>query len=130
MPSFDDNAAPGDVRWAVTRGTTNGDHPRKVLGFFDAYYGDDDPRNVPANLTGLTYTSTVSTGRMSGDTVITAPTATVDLLLGEVTMTMTDEQTRLLTNSTYIWDLVENLGTTTELTLVTGRMTVAGRATP
>jgi len=62
--------------------------------------------------------------------VVATPTVTVDdASLGMLTVSLTDTQTDALVNATYIWDLVENPGTTSESTLIVGRMTVSGRAT-
>lgn len=125
MPSFSFNATPADVRWPVIRG----DDPAMPIFFFDAHTSHGDPVDVPRDLTGYTFASRVATGR--GGTVVATPTVTVvSAALGQISVSMTDTQTDALANSTYIWDLIQNPGTTTETTLITGRMTVAGRATP
>lgn len=125
MPSIDFFGASADVCWPVTRG----DDENLPMQFFATYVRPDDAGNVPLDITGRTYVSSVSTGR--GGTVVCNPTVVVDgdPTLGSLVVSLTDAQSDLLTNSRYIWDLVENPGTTSESTLIVGRMTVSGRAT-
>src|SRR5688572_25630271 len=106
MPSLNFDAQPADVRWPVTRG----DDENMPLQFFTTYTSPGHASNVALDITNRTYVSSVATGR--GGTVLFNPTVTVvDPLTGEVTVSMTDTQTDLLVNSTYIWDLVENPST-------------------
>jgi len=118
--NYDNHAA--DVRFPVTRG----DDENMPLQFGVVVV--DGVVTTPLDITGRTYTSSVATGR--GGTVVATPTVTVDnAALGMLTVSLTDAQTDALVNATYIWDLVENPTTTSESTLIVGRMTVSGRAT-
>ena len=124
MPAVNFDNEPAYTRWPVTRG----DDENMGLQFLTTYVGVADPGNVPLDITGRTYTSSVATGK--GGTVVATPTVTVDdAALGMLTVSLTDAQTDLLVNATYIWDLVENPGTTSESTLIVGPMPASGRAT-
>ena len=123
MPSVDFDSKPADVRWPVTRG----DDENMPLQFFTTFVAEGDAGNVPLDITGRTYTGKIATGR--GGTVVATITYTVDAALGQVTASITDTITDALPNSIYVWDCVENAGTTSESTLIVGRMTVSGRAT-
>ena len=59
------------------------------------------------------------------------PTVTVaNAASGQFTWSLTDTQTDALTEPRYVFDIVENPGTTTERTIVRGKINVTGRATP
>lgn len=124
MPQVEFNSNPAVVVWPVTRG----DDENMPLGFFTTYISDGHASNVPLDITGRTYSSKVARSR--GGAVVVTPTVTVtSAVAGELTVSMTDTQTDLLTASTYIWDLVENAGTSEESTLIVAPMRVSGRAT-
>jgi hypothetical protein len=72
----------------------------------------------------------VSTTRGAA-TATATPTVTVtSAATGKIAWSMTDTQTDALTASRYVWDLVENAGTSSERTIIVGTLLVSGRATP
>jgi len=124
VPAVNFDSEPAYIRWPVTRG----DDENMPLQFFTTYVAVNDPGNDELDITGRSYASSVATGR--GGTVVATPTVTVDdASLGMLTVSLTDTQTDALVNATYIWDLVENPGTTSESTLIVGPMPASGRAT-
>ena len=124
MPSVDFDSKPADVRWPVTRG----DDETMPLQFFTTYIGPDDAGNVPLDITGRTYAGKIATGR-GGDVIATITYTVDDATTGQVTASISDTITDALPNSIYVWDCVENAGTSNETTLIVGRMHVSGRAT-
>ena len=114
---------------AVTLPITRGDDVGYPLALYTTYVSEGSASNVVLDITGRTYSSSVSTTR--GGTVVATPTVTVtSASTGKITWALTDTQTDALTASRYVWDLVENAGTTSERTLIVGVLNMSGRATP
>ena len=112
---------------SVTLPITRGDDVSYPHGLYTSY--TSETVNTPLPITGRTYSSSVSTAR--GGTVVATPTVTVtDAVNGKILWSLTDTQTDLLTEPRYVWDLIENAGTTSERTLIVGVLNVSGRATP
>lgn len=106
---------------------TRGDDVSYPHGLYTSY--TSPTVNTPLDITGRTYSSSVSTAR--GGTVVATPTVTVtNALTGKVLWSLTDTQTDLLTGPRYVWDLIENANTSAERTLIVGVLNVSGRATP
>lgn len=118
-------AGPGPA--TVNLPVVRGDDVAYPLAFYTAY--TSEAVNTPLDITGRTYASSVVLAK--GGTVVATPTVTVtDAATGKVTWSLTDSQTDLLTAGTYVWDLVENPGTSSERTLIIGTLKMQGRATP
>jgi len=116
---------PGSLPLWITRG----DDVSYPQGLYTSY--TSETVNTPLNITGRTYSSSVATAR--GGTVIVGATPTVvvtDAANGKILWSLTDTQTDLLTGPRYVWDLIENAGTTSERTLIVDVLNVSGRATP
>ena len=106
-----------------------GDDVTRVFEFYSSFAGfGNDTTTVPLNLAGRTYSSAIAASK--GGPVVTTPTCTVtDAANGLLSWSLTDTQTDALTGGTYVFDIVENAGTTTERTVVLGVLKVTGRAT-
>ena len=125
MPSMTVNAAPGAVTLPIVRG----DDPSFTIALYTTYVSEGSGSNVVLDVTGRTYASKVASSR--GGAVVATPTVTVtSAATGKIAWSMTDTQTDLLTGSRYVWDLVENAGTSSERTIIVGTLLVSGRATP
>jgi len=123
VPSVTVRTGAASVTLPITRGDDNS-YPH---GLYTSY--TSETVNTPLNITGRTYSSSVSTAR--GGTVVVTPTVTVtNAATGKVLWSLTDTQTDLLTGPRYVWDLIENAGTSSERTLIVGVLNVSGRATP
>lgn len=107
-----------------------GDDVSLLWELFESYAGvDGDTTTVELDLTGRTYTSSISTTQ--GGTVVATPTVTVPTPTnGQIVWSLTDTQTDALTGRSYYFDVIENPGTTTERTIIEGTLSVSGRATP
>ncbi len=120
------NAQPAAVTLPIVRG----DDPSFTIALYTTYDGENAATNVELDITGRTYSSSVSTTR-GASSVTATPTVTVsDAANGKILWSMTDTQTDALTASTYVWDLIENPGTSSERTIINGTLKVTGRATP
>lgn len=106
-----------------------GDDVSRLWELFTSFAGfQGDTTTTALNLAGRTYSSSIATTK--GGSVVATPTVTVtDAANGQITWALTDTQTDALTGSTYVFDIVENAGTTTERTIVLGTIRVTGRAT-
>jgi hypothetical protein len=106
-----------------------GDDVSRLWELFASFAGfQGDTTTTPLDITGRTYSSSIATTK--GGSVVTSPTVTVtDAANGQITWALTDTQTDALTGSMYVFDIVENAGTTTERTIVLGTIRVTGRAT-
>ena len=103
-----------------------GDDVARVFEFYTSF--TDETTNTPLNLTGRAYTSAIAASK--GGSVVATPTCTTPTPTnGQVVWSLTDTQTDTLTAGTYVFDIVENAGTTTERTVVLGVIKVTGRAT-
>ena len=120
------NAAPAAVTLPIVRG----DDPSFTIALYTTYVSEGSASNVVLDITGRTYASSVSTSRGAAASTAT-PTVTVsDAANGKLLWSMTDTQTDALTAPTYVWDLIENPGTSSERTIINGTLKVSGRATP
>jgi hypothetical protein len=119
------NASPAHVTLPVVRG----DDPSFTIALYTTYISEGHASNVPLDVTGRTYSSSVAVAH--GGSVSATPTVTVtDAANGKVLWSMTDTQTDALTGGVYVWDLIENAGTSSERTIILGVLKVTGRATP
>lgn len=133
MPAVTFSNNPVAITWPITRG----DDESLPLQFADPggytiTRGSDGYETAtvsdPFDLTGRTYSGSVSATR--GGTVLTTLTVTVtSAATGELTLALSDTQTDALTGARYVFDLVENPGTSSETTVVVGTLLVSGRAT-
>lgn len=133
MPAVTFSNNPVAITWPITRG----DDETLPLQFADPggytiTRGSDGYETAtvsdPFDLTGRTYSGSVSATR--GGTVVTTLTVTVtSAATGELTLALSDTQTDALTGARYVFDLVENAGTSSETTVVVGTLLVSGRAT-
>lgn len=115
---------------AVTLPIVRGDDPSFTIALYTTYVSEGSASNVVLDITGRTYASSVSTSRGAAASTAT-PTVTVsDAANGKLLWSMTDTQTDALTAPTYVWDLIENPGTSSERTIINGTLKVTGRATP
>lgn len=125
MPAMTVNAAPGAVTLPIVRG----DDPSFTIALYTTYISEGHASNVVLDVTGRTYASKVAATR--GGAVVATPTVTVtSAATGKISWAMTDTDTDALTGSRYVWDLVENAGTSSERTIIVGTLNVSGRATP
>jgi hypothetical protein len=113
----------------LTIPVVRGDDVSRLWELFSSYAGfDGATTTVELDITGRTYTSTIAASK--GGTSVATPTCTVtNAALGQLTWALTDTQTDALTAARYVFDIVENAGTTTERTIVLGTIVVTGRAT-
>lgn len=133
MPAVTFSNNPVAITWPITRG----DDESLPLQFADPggytiTRGSDGYETAtvsdPFDLTGRTYSGSVSATR--GGAVVTTLTVTVtSAATGELTLALSDTQTDALTGARYVFDLVENAGTSSETTVVVGTLLVSGRAT-
>lgn len=133
MPAVTFSNNPVAITWPITRG----DDETLPLQFADPggytiTRGSDGYETAtvsdPFDLTGRTYSGSVSATR--GGTVLTTLAVTVtSAATGELTLALSDAQTDALTGARYVFDLVENAGTSSETTVIVGTLLVSGRAT-
>lgn len=107
-----------------------GDDVSRVWEVYSSFAGfQGDTVTTPVDLTGRTYTSSISLAR--GSAVVVTPTVTVtDAANGLITWALTDTQTDALTQARYVFDIIENPGSSSERTIIEGTLAVSGRATP
>lgn len=122
MPSLTLRTGPATVHLPIVRG----DDVSYPLALYSAYTSESV--NTPLDITGRTYTSSIATTR-GGTVVTTATVAVTSAATGKLSWILTDLQTDALTESRYVWDLVENPGTAAERTLVVGELRMIERAT-
>jgi hypothetical protein len=134
MPRITFDSDPAFVHWS---GVVRGDDESLPLyfanpgGYTITQLGDGAESVTvtdPIVLTGRTFIFSVAASR-GGTVLFTGSVDTTNAATGQLTLSMTDAQTDLLTGSRYVWDLVENPTTSSETTLILGTMTVTGRAT-
>lgn len=133
MPAVAFNNTPVEITWPIVRG----DDENLPLQFADPggytiTRGSDGYETAtisdPFDLTGRTYSGSVA--RTRGGSAVTTLTVTVTSAAnGQLTLSLSDTQTDALTEPSYIFDLVENPGTSSETTLIIGKLRVSGRAT-
>lgn len=106
-----------------------GDDVSRLWELFSSFTGvQGDTTTVALDITGRSYSSSIATTK--GGAVVATPTVTVaDAANGQITWALTDTQTDALTSPSYVFDIVENAGTTSERTIVLGTIRVTGRAT-
>jgi hypothetical protein len=106
-----------------------GDDVSRLWELFESFEGfQGDTTTVELDITGRSYSSSIAA--FKGGPLIVAPTITVtDAANGQFTWALTDTQTDTLTSASYVYDIVENAGTSTERTIVLGTVKVTGRAT-
>jgi hypothetical protein len=122
MPRMTVNSGPGAVDLPIVRG----DDVSYPIALYTAYTSESV--NTPLDITGRTYSSAIAATK--GGAVVATPTVTVtSAATGKITWSLTDTQTDALTAGRYVWDLVENPGTSSERTLIIGTLRITGRAT-
>ena len=126
MGSLRVNAAPAAVTLPIVRG----DDPSFTIALYTTYVSEGHASNVALDITGRTYASKVSATKGAATTVATPTVTVTSAATGKIAWSMTDSQTDALTASRYVWDLVENAGTSSERTIIVGTLLVSGRATP
>ena len=115
-------SGPAEVNLPIVRGD-DVDYP---IALYTAY--TDETTNTELDITGRTYSSSIAATK--GGSVVTTATVTVtSAATGKITWSLTDTQTDALTGARYVWDLVENPGTSSERTLIVGQLNMTGRAT-
>ena len=115
-------SGPAEVTLPIVRGD-DVDYP---IALYTAY--TDETTNTELDITGRTYSSSIAATK--GGTAVTTATVTVtDAANGKITWSLTDTQTDALTGPRYVWDLIENPGTSSERTLIIGLLNMTGRAT-
>lgn len=113
----------GPANFTIT--VVRGDDVSRVFEFYTDW--TDETTNTPLDLTGRSYTSSISS--TLGGTVVKTPTVTnAAPTTGMITWSMTDTDTDALTGARYVFDIVENAGTTTERTVILGNILMTGRA--
>lgn len=115
---------------AVTLPIVRGDDPSFTIALYTTYVAEGSASNVVLDITGRTYSSSVSTTRGATASSQTPTVTVTSAATGKIAWSMTDTQTDALTASTYVWDLIENAGTSSERTIINGTLKVTGRATP
>lgn len=107
-----------------------GDDVSRVWEFLTDIAGvDGATEDVPLDITGRTYASSISV--TLGGTPVVTPTCTVPVGTdGKVTWAFTDTSTDNMTAPRYVFDVIENPGTTSERTVILGDILMTGRATP
>jgi hypothetical protein len=111
---------------SFTLTVVRGDDVSRVFEFYTEY--TDDTTNTPLDLTGRTYSSSIAATK--GGTAVATPTCTTpDPTNGQVVWSFTDSTTDALTEPRYVFDVVENAGTTSERTVILGLINMTGRAT-
>ena len=113
----------GPANFTIT--VVRGDDVSRVFEFYSAW--TDETTNTPVDLTGRSYTSTISS--TLGGTAVKTPTVTnAAPTTGMITWSLTDTDTDALTAARYVFDIVENAGTTAERTVILGNILMTGRA--
>lgn len=113
----------GPANFTIT--VVRGDDVSRVFEFYTDW--TDETTNTPLDLTGRSYTSSISS--TLGGTVVKTPTVTNSApTTGMITWSMTDTDTDALTAARYVFDIVENAGTTAERTVILGNILMTGRA--
>ena len=124
MGSLRVKAAPADVKLPIVRG----DDPSFTIALYTTYVSEGHASNVVLDITGRTYSGSIAA--TLGGTVVATPTITVvNAALGQITVAMSDTITDQLTAARYIFDVVENPGTSSERTVILGLYNMTGRAT-
>lgn len=112
-----------------THPLVRGDDYSRLYELFTSLAGvDGATTSVELDITGRTYSGSIAT--TIGGTVVATPTITVvDASLGQIRVTMSDTITDQLTQGRYVFDVIENPGTSSERTLILGLYNMQGRAT-
>ena len=107
-----------------------GDDVARVWEFLTDIGGvDGATEDVPLDITGRTYTSSITV--TLGGTPVKTPTCTVPVGTdGKVRWALTDTDTDALTAPRYTFDVIENPGTTNERTVIEGEILMKSRSTP
>ena len=133
MPALTYTNSPVTITWPVTRG----DDESLPLAFanpggYTITRGLDGFETVtvssPIDLSGRTFTFSVSPTK-GATPLFTGSVDTSDAATGELVLSLTDTQTDQLTASSYVFDLVEQPGTSSENTIIVGLIRPSGRAT-
>ena len=133
MPAVTFNNKPVALTWPITRGD---DETLPIVIANPSGYtitrGSDGFETVtvsdPVVLTGRSYTLSVAATR-GGTVLFTGAVDTSGAATGDLVLSFTDAQTDQLTGSRYVFDLVEQPGTSSENTIIVGTLLVSGRAT-
>lgn len=111
-----------------THSLVRGDDYSRLYEFFTSHIEAGDATTVALDITGRTYSGSVAA--TIGGTVVATPTITVvDAANGQITVAMSDTITDQLTQGRYVFDVIENPGTSSERTVILGLYNMQGRAT-
>lgn len=111
-----------------THPLVRGDDYSRLYEFFTSHIEAGDATTVALDITGRTYSGSVAA--TIGGTVVATPTITVvDAANGQITVAMSDTITDQLTQGRYVFDVIENPGTSSERTVILGLYNMQGRAT-
>lgn len=111
-----------------THPLVRGDDYSRLYEFFTSHIEAGDATTVALDITGRTYSGSVAA--TIGGTVVATPTITVvDAANGQITVAMSDTITDQLTQGRYVFDVIENPGTSSERTVILGLYNMTGRAT-
>lgn len=112
-----------------THPLVRGDDYSRLYELFTSFAGfDGDTTTVKLDITGRTYSGSIAT--TIGGTVVATPTITVvNAALGQFTVAMSDTITDQLTQGRYVFDVIENPGTSSERMVILGLYNMQGRAT-
>ena len=111
-----------------THPLVRGDDYSRLYEFFTSHIEAGDATTVALDITDRTYSGSVAA--TIGGTVVATPTITVvDAANGQITVAMSDTITDQLTQGRYVFDVIENPGTSSERTVILGLYNMQGRAT-
>lgn len=112
-----------------THSLVRGDDYSRLYEFFTSHVEAGDATTEELDITGRTYSGSIAT--TLGGTVVATPTITVvNAALGQITVAMSDTITDQLTQPRYVFDVIENPGTSFERLVILGQYNMQGRATP
>lgn len=112
-----------------THPLVRGDDYSRLYEFFTSHVEAGDATTEELDITGRTYSGSIAT--TLGGTVVATPTITVvNAALGQITVAMSDTITDQLTQGRYVFDVIENPGTSFERLVILGLYNMQGRATP
>jgi len=111
-----------------THPLVRGDDYSRLYEFFTSHVEAGDATTEELDITGRTYSGSVAA--TIGGTVVATPTITVvDAANGQITVAMSDTITDQLTQGRYVFDVIENPGTSSERMVILGLYNMQGRAT-
>jgi hypothetical protein len=135
---YDD--APAYFDWLVNRGTSNADAETCAIYFpqpvgtdpgYTITRGSDGYEEVvitnPLDVTGRTYSGKVTATRGSAP-LIDVDVVDADPTDGEAYLSIDRADLLTLATGRYVFDVVENLGTSSESTIIVGTLIVSGRS--